>query len=244
MEKRKAIVVGATSGIGREVAIQLAATGWDVAVAGRRTERLQELVDSVDGIVAYEHLDVNADDAPAALERLIEKLGDMDLYFHSSGIGWQNVELDAERELATTMTNGVGFVRMVTAAFNWMAKNGKRGHIACITSIAGTKGLGAAPAYSATKRFQNHYLGCLMQQSRMRRLGIHFTDIRPGFVATDLIAGSNFPFQLRADRVAVRIVRAIHQRRRVVVVDWRYAILVALWRLIPSWLWVRLPIHS
>ena len=66
MEKRKAIVVGATSGIGREVAIQLAATGWDVAVAGRRTERLQELVDSVDGIVAYEHLDVNVDDAQMA----------------------------------------------------------------------------------------------------------------------------------------------------------------------------------
>lgn len=233
--------MGATSGIGREVAILLARQGWRVGVAGRRTELLEALVHDHANIVAAKQIDVNREDAPQLLQQLIDDLGGMTLYFHSSGIGWQNNQLDVARELATVQTNGLGFTRMVTAAYNWMANNGG-GRIACITSIAGTKGLGAAPAYSATKRFQNHYLECLAQQARMRRLPIRITDIRPGFVATDLIAGSSYPLQLTAESVARDIVSAISRGRSVITIDWRYRILVALWRLIPRWLWVRLRI--
>ena len=196
---KKAIVMGATSGIGMEVAKLLAAKGWQVGIAGRRTERLQALM--ADGITCYQQIDVTSADAPHLLQQLIDKLGGMDLYFHSSGIGWQNNQLDIEKELKTVETNGKGFTRMVDTAFNWFAahttttENKHTYRIACITSIAGTKGLGAAPAYSATKRFQNHYLECLAQQARMRQLPISITDLRPGFVATDLIAGSKYPLQ-------------------------------------------------
>ena len=114
------------------------------------------------------------------------------------------------------------------------------GQIACITSIARTRGLGAAPAYSATKRFQSHYLECLAQQSRMRHLNIHITDIRPGFVATDLIAGSHFPLQLSAESVARDIVKTVEHGKATVTIDWRYRLLVAAWGMIPRWLWVRL----
>lgn len=237
----KAIVVGATSGIGREVARLLAARGWRVGVAGRRVERLRELVAGEENIVAYGAMDVDKSEATEALKTLIEELGGMDLYFHSSGIGWQNVDFDAEKELKTVETNGLGFARMVGAAYRWMASHGG-GRIACITSIAGTKGLGAAPAYSATKRFQRHYLECLSQQARMRRLPIRLTDIRPGFVATDLIAGSHYPLQLSAADVARSIVRAVERGREVVTIDWRYRLVVAAWRLIPRWLWVRMRI--
>ena len=136
----------------------------------------------------------------------------------------------------------MGFVRMVATAYRWMAGNHKKGHIACITSIAGTKGLGAAPAYSSTKRFQNHYIECLSQQARMRHLPILFTDIRPGFVKTDLIAGNHYPLQLDAHRVAKAIVDAIEREKAIKVIDWRYAILVFFWRLIPHWLWTRMKI--
>ena len=74
----------------------------------------------------------------------------------------------------------------------------------------------------------------------MRHLNIDITYIRPGFVATDLIAGSHFPLQLKAEDVARTIVRAIEQGREVVTIDWRYRLLVAAWQLIPRWLWVRL----
>lgn len=235
--------MGATSGIGREVSVLLANEGWQVAVAGRRTELLDALRREHPNIVASRRVDVNDEAAPRELLRLIDELGGMMLYLHSSGIGWQNAQLDADKELRTVTTNGLGFVRMVTVAYNWLAENGG-GRIACITSIAGTRGLGAAPAYSATKRFQTHYLECLSQQARLRRLPIRITDIRPGFVATPLIEGSRYPMQLSAKSVARSIVRAIRQGREVITIDWRYRLLVALWRLVPRWLWLRLPING
>ena len=241
--KKRAIVMGATSGIGQEVAKLLAANGYEVGIAGRREERLVQMAQATPGIVAHRQIDVTKEDAPTELHKLIEELGGMDLYFHSSGIGWENVALDADKELKTVETNGVGFVRMVSAAYNWFADNGckeRKARIACITSIARTRGLGAAPAYSATKRMQAHYLECLSQQARMRHLNIGITDIRPGFVATDLIAGSHFPLQLKAEDVARTIVRAIERGREVVTINWRYRLLVAAWQLIPRWLWVRL----
>lgn len=245
---KKAIVMGATSGIGMEVAKLLAAKGWQVGIAGRRIERLQALIPDnkatpQGGIICYQQIDVTSAEAPSQLLELIDKLGGMDLYFHSSGIGWQNNSLDIEKELKTVETNGLGFTRMVDTAFNWFAthhQNNSKARIACITSIAGTKGLGAAPAYSATKRFQNHYLECLSQQARMRHLHISITDIRPGFVKTALIAGSTYPLQLQPEDVAKHIVRAIEKGKEVKVIDWRYAILVFFWRLIPRGLWTRL----
>lgn len=257
--KKRAIVMGATSGIGKEVARLLAANGYEVGIAGRREERLVQMAQATPGIVAHRQIDVTKEDAPTELHKLIEELGGMDLYVHSSGIGWENVALDADKELKTVETNGVGFVRMVSAAYNWFAEQRadeakqraegdeqkasdkeRKARIACITSIARTRGLGAAPAYSATKRMQAHYLECLSQQVRMRHLNIGITDIRPGFVATDLIAGSHFPLQLKAEDVARTIVRAIERGNEVVTIDWRYRLLVAAWQLIPRWLWVRL----
>lgn len=183
---------------------------------------------------------MDSDDAPEGLHGLIGRLGGMDLYFHSSGIGWKNCSLDAEKEMRTVQTNAVGFTRMVLAAYQWFADNNHRGRIACITSIARTRGLGAAPAYSATKRYQSHYLECLAQLASMRRLPISITDIRPGFVATDLIAGSHFPLQLSAEHVAADIVSAVERGKKVVTIDWRYRLLVAAWRMIPRWAWIRL----
>lgn len=285
--KKRAIVMGATSGIGQEVARLLAANGYEVGIAGRREEQLVQMAQATPGIVTHRQIDVTKEDAPTELHKLIEELGGMDLYFHSSGIGWENVALDADKELKTVETNGVGFVRMVSAAYNWFAEQRadetkqraegdkqkadeakqraegdeqraseakqraegdeqrasdkeRKARIACITSIARTRGLGAAPAYSATKRMQAHYLECLSQQARMRHLNIGITDIRPGFVATDLIAGSHFPLQLKAEDVARTIVRAIERGSEVVTIDWRYRLLVAAWQLIPRWLWVRL----
>ena len=271
----KAIVMGATSGIGMEVASLLAQRGWQVGIAGRRIDRLEEVKRNTNLLISespkaskgeiacYQQIDVTSPEAPSLLLKLIEKLGGMDLYFHSSGIGWQNNSLDIEKEMKTVETNGLGFVRMVDTAFNWFAKqsqeqdkgqelsqeqNSDKGkgndtyRIACITSIAGTKGLGAAPAYSATKRFQNHYLECLTQQAHMRHLPIAITDIRPGFVKTDLIAGSNYPLQLTPQEVAQQIVNAIERGKTVKTIDWKYSILVSLWRMIPRWIWTRLTI--
>ena len=166
----------------------------------------------------------------------------MDIYCHVSGIGAQNPTLDPAVELRTMETNVMGFTRMITAAYNYFARQGS-GHIAVITSIAGTKGLGTATAYSASKRMQNTYLDALSQLSHMRKLKIAFTDIRPGFVATDLLNKEHrYPMLMPLCPVARKAFRAIVRRRRRVIIDWKFSVLVFFWRLIPAGLWERMPV--
>lgn len=240
---KKAIVVGASSGLGFEVAKILINDGWRVGIAARRFVLLRQLVAIAPDRVTAAAIDVTAADAPELLRTLIADIGGVDLFFMSSGVGWQNLQLEDATEAATMATNGLGFTRMVGEAFRHMACHGG-GHIAAITSIAGTKGLGAAPAYSATKAFQNTYLQALEQQAAIRRLPITFTDIRPGFVATALLGHSpRYPMLMRPEAVARRAVRAVYKRRHKVVIDWRWAALTALWRLIPDCLWRHLRVH-
>ncbi len=159
----------------------------------------------------------------------------------SSIIGYQYSEivrsLDADIELRTMETNAVGFTRMIGAAYRYFAAQG-HGHIAAITSIAGTKGLGPAPSYSATKAMQATYLQALEQQAHQNGLNIRFTDIRPGFVDTALLTGTfHYPMMLKPEKVAEEIVDAINHRKHVRIIDWKYQILTALWRRIPKVLW-------
>ncbi|MBR2457679.1 MAG: SDR family NAD(P)-dependent oxidoreductase [Bacteroidaceae bacterium] len=237
------IIIGATSGIGREVAKLYIAQGWQVGIAGRRAEELESLRKEAPEQVFSEVLDVTLEDAPCRLQSLIDKVGGMDIFLLSSGIGKQNPTLTPDIELKTAATNVEGFIRLTTAAWHFFEKQGY-GHIAAISSIAGVKGLGIAPAYSATKRFQNTYLDALDQLARMNKLNITFTDIRPGFVATPLLKDDNYPLLMKAPQVAQSIVKAIQQKKRIVVIDWRYRILVFFWKLIPHWIWVRLKVKN
>ena len=284
MESRRAIVMGATSGLGREIALELLKRGFIVGVCGRRLELLQEVeaewkswllspaasgrvaagttaaaetaavangtaaVASGRAAVAEEiepqrvfirQLDVTAPDAPERLLGLVEEMGGMDMYIHSSGIGYKNMALDGRIERETVITNALGFTQMVDAAFDWFKERGG-GHIAFISSVAGTKGLGAAPSYSATKRYQWIYAQALAQLSSMERYNISFTDIRPGFVATGFLGSSKYPLLLEKHYVAQKIVKAILARKRSVIIDYKYKILCLFWRMIPNWLWERL----
>ena len=240
-----AVVMGASSGLGAAVARLLAARGWRVGIAARRAQALERVKSEfAPGQIEAEVIDVNDPSAPLRLNALIDRLGGIDLYFHSSGVGWQNQQLDAAVELSTVETNVAGFTRMVTAAFNRMAQDGRPGHIAVISSVAGTKGLGPAPAYSASKAFDSCYIQALEQLARMRRLPISFTDVRPGFVATPLLNGAPYPMLMDCGHAARCIVGAVLARRHVAVVDWRWSVLVALWRSMPRWLWRRLKISA
>ena len=235
-----AVIVGASSGIGREVAKLLLADGWRIGVAARREEQLQELKATAPERVETMTIDVTMPDAGERLLSLIERLGGMNLYFHASGIGKQNRALEEGIELQTTETNAVGFTRMIGTAYRYFAEKGE-GHIAAITSIAGTKGLGPAPAYSATKALQATYMQSLEQQAHQRGLKIRFTDIRPGFVDTALL-NDDFPYPMlmKPEKVARDIVRSIYCQRHVRVIDWRYRILTFFWKLLPNWLWRRM----
>lgn len=234
---KRVVIIGASSGMGMEVAKLLLAEGCRLGIAARREDRLQTLKQAAPDRVEVATIDVTAEDAPDRLRQLIDRLGGMDLFFYAAGIGKQNRTLTPDIELSTVNTNAMGFTRMIGEAYRYFAERGE-GHIAAITSIAGTKGLGPAPSYSATKAMQNVYLQALEQQANARNLKIRFTDIRPGFVDTDLLKGDfSYPMMLKPEEVARSIVRAIHGKRHIKVIDWRYAVLTALWRRIPRPLW-------
>ena len=229
---KKAIIVGASSGIGYEVARLLLQEGWRLGLAARRTETLEALRREFQDQVVYAPIDVTQEESEERLLRLID------------GVGWQNMDLLPEKELPTVSTNALGFARLVGAAYRYFAAQG-HGHIAVVSSIAGTKGLGVAPAYSASKAFCNVYIEALEQQARLRHLNIHFTDLRPGFVRTDLLGdGKHYPMLMSAESVAQDIVKAIRTRRHICVIDWRYRVLTALWRTIPRWLWRRMAVRN
>ena len=241
---KRAVIMGATSGLGYEVARLLLADGWKLGVAGRREENLKKLQSEFPKQVCIKAIDVKDSNADKELLSLIDELGGMDMYFHSSGIGYQNAKLDADIELNTLETNGTGFTRLVGTAFRYFKEKGI-GHIAVISSIAGTKGLGVAPAYSATKRFQNTYIDALEQLAGMQKLNIRFTDIRPGFVATSLLNdGKNYPMLMKTPYAAKLIVKALRRNKRIAVIDWKYSILVFFWKLIPRCIWKRMKVKN
>lgn len=238
------IIIGASSGIGRSTARIFAQKGWKVIATARRTDKLEELRNEAPDLITTASIDVTEDGADTRLTDIINENGGVDVIMNVAGIGKQNKGMDTSIETATSETNSTGFMRMVSAAFRYFADKGG-GHIAVVSSIAGTKGLGSAPAYSATKRMQNTYIDALDQLARMRKLNIKFTDIRPGFVRTALLDDNHdYPLQMDVDKVAAEAVRAIEKKKRVCVIDWRYRIVTALWSLAPRWLWVRLPIQT
>ena len=210
---KRAIVVGASSGIGSEVARLLLRDGWTVGLVARRGALLEALAsecssqapasgspseEDTRGKAFVREIDVTSADADTSLRQLIDEMGGLDLYFHAAGVGWMNPELEKSKELRTLAVNGVGFARMVGEAYRYFASAG-HGQIAVISSIAGTKGLGPAPAYSATKAFEG------------------------------VVAG--------------QIVAAIYHQRHVVVIDWRWRVLTFFWRLLPRWVWRSMNVH-
>lgn len=248
-DMKQAIIIGATSGIGLAVATLLIEKGWRVAVTGRRLERLEALQHSYGKErVVIRAMDVTDESATESLDALLEEVAAPDVLLYAAGIGKQNPELNEDMELRTVKTNCEGMVRIVDHFINYVKQsphyNAKhKAHIAVITSVAGTMGMGQAAAYSATKSMQSAYLVALAQLARMKHLPITIGDIRPGFVATEILnPDKHYPMLMSAERAAHYILRSFERRQRITIFDWRYRLLVSFWRLIPRWLWERITI--
>jgi short-subunit dehydrogenase len=244
---RSVIIIGATSGIGRATAERLASEGVRVGIAGRREERLKEIQERFGAErISYRVMDVTEPTATLALDELIAEVGAPDVLLYASGIGKQNPTLDADIELRTVATNCMGMVRLVDHFANYVKRTPAydkkhKAHIAVITSVAGTMGMGPAPAYSATKSMQSAYLVALAQHARMQRIAITVGDIRPGFVATEILnPEKRYPMIMSVERAAKYVVRSLRRHQRITIFDWRYRLLVAFWRCIPRCVWERM----
>lgn len=238
---RKAIVVGATSGIGRALAVELARAGYAVGVTGRRVALLEELRQSLSTPVYPCAMDVSRpEEAIAALDALIAAMGGVDLLVISSGVGIPNPELLFASEQATIAVNVTGFVAMATAGYRYFAAQGG-GHLVGITSVAALRGSRWNPAYGASKAFDASYLEGLRARAHFERLPLAVTDIRPGFVETAMTADNPRMFWVASPEAAARqIAAAIHRKARVAYITRRWTLIAWLIRHLPDWLLERI----
>lgn len=238
---KKILIMGASSGIGLRVAEEFAKRGVSVGLAARHTEKFRQLKEKYPDMVVYESIDITHNDAPKKMNELIEKMGGMDIYFHVSGIGYENLELDPAREFQVIQTNLAGFARMLSAAYDYFRDNKRPGRIAAVTSVAGTNGIGKMAAYSASKKGAQTYMTALEQLANNEKVDIKFTDIRPGWIRTPLLMqDKEYPLEMDLDYAVPLIIKAIVRHPRVVVIDWRWDVIVGLWRTIPNSLWIKM----
>lgn len=241
LKDTRIIIVGASYGIGLCIARIYAQGGAQLGLMARSDGKMSDLQAMYPGQIKTAYADITRPEGAHALSALADALGGMDIYLHVAGIGYDNPEGDPEVDAAYVNTDATGAVRMIRTAYEYFARNKRRGHIAAVTSVAGTKGLGSMAAYSAAKRCVSTYLVALEQLAHTAHVPVSFTDIRPGWTGTGLLhAYKRYMLQMDVDKVAGDIVRAIAKRRRVAIIDRRWHILVALWRCIPNAIWIRL----
>ncbi len=186
---KKAVVIGARSGIGRSLATILARNGHAVGVMARRLSCLEELKAQEENITHARQVDVrDAETAMGELVTLMGEMGGVDLVVISAGTGDINGPLDWAPELETIQTNVTGFAALANVAMGHFMARGS-GHLVGISSIAALRGGRESPAYNASKAFMSNYLEGLRQKVTRARLPITITDIQPGFVQTAMAKG-------------------------------------------------------
>lgn len=237
---RKAIILGASSGIGRELAKVLSKEGYTMGLAARRTRLLEELAAELPGPSVVRTIDVaSPQSAMKAFEQLLADMGGVDLVVISAGTGHINPDLEWSLERATLEVNVSGFTAMADLAFHHFEKRG-HGHLVCLSSVAAFRGSGIGPAYSASKAFVSIYADGLRQKAAKARLPIVVTDVKPGLVDTAMAKGEGLFWVQPPEKVARQIFDLIRHRRARGIVTRRWTLVAWLMRLLPDRLYDRL----
>lgn len=234
--RKRAILVGASAGLGAALAKKLAREGWTLALLSRRSDALARLcadinADGATRALPYVH-DVTAHaEVPSLLRKIIADLGGLDLFIFNAGI---NIppgleKMNAENDIQMIATN-------LSGAIGWFApvgdlmKEAKNGMIVGISSVAGDRGRIANPGYNASKAGMTTYLEAL--RNRLTRHGVRVLTVKPGFISTEMLRASAGPkpFTITPERAADDIYKAILKRRQVFYTH-------------PIWKWVMLAIQ-
>jgi short-subunit dehydrogenase len=243
-----AIVTGASSGIGRELAKVLARQGAIVGLIGRRGGHLADLAAEIKqegGAAAFVAADVGDRAAiVAAIRQLADQLGPVDLLVANAGVGAPTLLDPVNTDAVETMirVNVLGVVYSIEAVLPEMLRR-QRGHLAAVSSLAAYKGLPGESAYCASKAAVNAYMEGLRIQLRAHNITV--TTICPGFVRTPMtdVMNAKMPWLMEADDAARRIARALARRKKVFNFPWQMNLLMTLTRWLPDWVVARV-IHS
>jgi short-subunit dehydrogenase len=239
--KKKAIIIGASSGIGEAIAMTLIRDGYKVGITGRRLEKLQSIRERDPENILICSFDItDTEGSVKCIDMLLKDLGGIDLFIYCSGRGATNEDLCFLIDYKVINVNIIGFTNAVTHVFKYMQKQ-RHGHIVNISSVAGLRGNHCHAAYHASKSYQCIYMEGLRKKSFKRKLNIDVTDIRPGFVQTDFISKRPPILVCPLEKAVRQMYRAIKNKRKVVYVSKRYMILAFLMKVFPCCWYDRCP---
>lgn len=236
--QNKILIIGATSGIGRELALLYAAAGHTIGVTGRRADLLESLrLEYPDRIVTLV-ADAAAPDAAQHLAGLTRRMGGLDILIYNAGWGDISDSLDWAIDKATVDINVNAFLAAIHFGWEHFIRQG-HGQLVTISSIGGIRGSRHAPAYSAAKSFQSIYFEGLHIKARHLHLPLYLTDVQPGFVDTKMAKGPRF--WVAPPQKAARLIKeAVARRRRRVYITRRWRLVALLFRWMPGWLYYRI----
>jgi short-subunit dehydrogenase len=242
-------ITGASSGIGRALAVELGRRGARLGLTARREAELLSVADEV-GRAGGEALALPCDvrdpaAISAAAERVREKWGRVDVLIANAGMSTTTAgtKLDAAEATNVISINVLGVVNSVAAVLPDMLKRGS-GHLVAISSLASYRGLPRSGAYSASKAAVSTLFESLRVDLRKSRIDV--TVIHPGFIRTPMTAGrkKKLPFLLEVEDAACRIIKAVERRARTYAFPWQLASLVRVIRHMPGALYDRLASNS
>ena len=236
---KRVIIIGASSGIGKELARCYAADGNLVGITGRREPLLSEIQAQRPSQIFIACFDVRHQSAVAAIKELIAAMGGLDIFIYNAGFGEPSEQLNPDIEMETAETNVVGCVRCVSVAFQFFVKQGF-GQIAMTSSVAALRGNSWAPAYSASKAFMSNFAEGLNIKGRKLSKQIVITDIKPGFIKTKVAKGYGRFWESTPEKAAAHIKQAIDRKKRVAYITRRWGIIAVVMRWIPFFLYRRI----
>lgn len=244
--KQRAIVIGASSGIGAALVRELAHSGYCVAAVARREVMLQELSNSVNTAVdngsvqTYSHSVTNYDTIPTLFQTIVQQLGGLDLIIYVAGVQptvtFDEYDFEKDRKMIeVNLLGGIAWLNQAAIRF----ERAKQGNIVGIGSIAGDRGRVGSPVYNTSKAGLATYLESL--RNRLTRHGVTVTTVKPGYVETPLLENVAKPFWvISAQEAAVQIHKAVRRRKQTVYVPARWGLVGLIIRHIPSFIFRRL----
>lgn len=231
------LIIGASSGIGRELSIQYANKGNEVIAIARRKPLLHELSQISPHIRIAQGDISNIEEINVLLSDIFKET--VDLVILCSGIGEINPQLDFTLEKRTIDVNIIGWTFCVDTIYAKFEKQ-SHGHLVILSSCGGLRGEPMAPSYSASKAYQSNYAEALCKKAYKSKFPIYITDIRPGLVNTKMAKGSGLFWVMPTEKVAIQIINAIAKKKNVAIVTKRWKIIHWIMRHLPHSLYIRI----
>lgn len=237
---KKVLIIGASSGIGKELAITFAKQGYEVGIMARRVELLEDLQKKISNKTYIGHIDISeTSNSIEKVKNIIQKMDGIDILVINAAIGFLNPELDWFKEKQTLDVNVTGFCALAGFAFKYFTKKG-HGHLVGISSIGALRGGDAAPSYNASKAFMSNYLEGLQKKAFKDGLPIVVTDIKPGFVDTDMAKGEGKFWVASPREAAEQIYSAIEKQKNHAYITRRWRLIAWLLKIMPHCIYKRI----